>query len=384
MLTLTQLVGTTSTTSPTTYGNAFTTLANNNSANAVTVGKALVNAQHRYLIEKYFDNERTFAMDIIGASTITFTGSLAIGATSATLSVAWALPTCTQFINFSSGDQRLAQFVKNSTAVTWNAGLAKTATTAAKTVGVRDYPIPNNISKIKDATITVGQLVFTPKPVQTRTEWDYINTLPYTSDIPQYYFIWNGTLGIGPIPSTANNVLTFNYKTKVPDLTFADYSTGTVSAMAVGGYSITGTSTSWSATGAYPLNTDITFLNLNLRVDPPYGDGLWYPIQSFQSDTALTLAVPVVNAPNITASSTYTIGQLPILQEDYADTMVYGALTIYYSTIVKDSERFEMFSKLYEERLGLMADYLGTKSVSIDLEDTVQLQNPNLFIFQTS
>lgn len=384
MSTFTQLVGTTDSTSPTKYGQAFTTLASNNAANAVAVGKSLVNEQHRLLIEKYFDNERTYAISVIGKSNLTFTAPLAVNATSATLNAAWTLPTCQQFVNFSSGDQRMAQFINGSTSVTWTAGLQSTATTSATTTGVRDYPIPANISKIKDATITVGQLVFTPKPVQTRAEWDYINTLPYISDIPQYFFIWNGTLGIWPIPSTQNNVLTFNYKTKVPDLSFDDYSTGNVTTATVGSYAVVGTNTNWVSSGKYPTNTNISFLNLNLRIDPPYGDGLWYPIQSFTDDTHLTLALPIINAPAISAATTYTIGQLPVLQEDFHPAMVYGALAIYFSTIVKDPDRYKMFNNLYQERLGLMTDYLGTKQVNIDLESEVYLQNPNLFPFQSS
>ena len=384
MITFTQLTGTTASNSPQIYGQAFTTLVSNNSVQAVALAKSLINEQHRLLIQKYFDNERSVAIDILGSSKLTFTGSLAVGATSATLNSAWTQPTCQQLVNFSSGDQRNAYFINGSTSVTWEAGLKSTATTSATTVGLRDYPIPQNISKIKDVTITVGQLVFTPIWVQTRTEWDYVNTLPYSSDIPQYVFIWNGTVGIWPIPVTKNNVLTLNYKTRVADLTFSDYSTGNITSASVGSYAITGSGTSWSATGAYPLNTNITFLNLCLRIDPPYGDGLWYPIQSFQSDTALTLAAPIVNAPNITASSTYTIGQIPILQEDFHPALVYGALRIYYSSIVKDPDKFKMFDALYQERLNLMENYLGTKQVSIDLEDTIVLRNPNLFPFGQS
>lgn len=384
MSTFTALTGTTASTSPSTYGGAFTTLANNNSAQAVATAKTLVNSQHRYLLQRYFDNERSLAIDIIGKTTIGLTGTLAIGATSATLTVAWNKSTCQQLVTFSSGDQRNVFFTNNSTAITWGAGLQNTATATITAVGVRDYPIPQNISKIKDITLTVGQLVFTPRWVQTRTEWDYVNSIPYTSDIPQYVYIWNGTVGIWPIPVTPNNVLTFNYKTRVPDLTFQDYSTGNITGATIGSYAITGTSTSWSATGGYPLNTNISFLNLALRIDPPYGDGLWYPIQSFQSDTALTLALPIVNAPNITAGSTYTIGQLPLLQEDFQDMIVFSSLMIYYSSIVKDPERFKMYSSLYADRLSLMSDYLGTKAVDVDLESEIFLQNPNKFIYASS
>ena len=49
--TFTQLCGDTTITSPSTYGGAFTTLANNNSAQAVASAKSLVNDAHRYLLQ---------------------------------------------------------------------------------------------------------------------------------------------------------------------------------------------------------------------------------------------------------------------------------------------------------------------------------------------
>lgn len=380
---LTKLVGSTATNSPQVNGGAFTTLANNNSATNVAFGKEIINNEQRYLLQRYFDNERTYSIPIVGKQSITFMGTLAIGATTATLSSAWTQISCTQGVTFSGGDYRICTFINGSTAVKWDSGLQNTATVTASTVGVRDYPIPANVSKIKDVTVTVGQLTFTPKPVQTRTEWDYVNTLPYTSDIPAYYFPYNGTVGIFPIPSTKNNVLTFNYKTKIPDMTFDDYSTGTISSATVGGYTVTGSGTNWNTVGTFPLNTNITFLNLALKINPPYGDGLWYTIQSFQSDTSLTLAQPILNAPNI-SSATYTIGQLPILQEDFHDMLVYRALMIYFSTVVKDESKFKMYETLYKEKMSNIEEYLGTKSVNVDLEDEIVTKNPNLYIYASN
>jgi hypothetical protein len=134
--------------------------------------------------------------------------------------------------------------------------------------------------------------------------------------------------------------------------------------------------------GTFPLNTNITFLNLALRINPPYGDGLWYTIQSFQSDTSLTLAQPILNAPNI-SSATYTIGQLPILQEDFQDMLVYRALMIYFSTIVKDENRFKMYEEIYKEKLANLEEYLGTKTVNVDLEDEIVTKNPNIYIYSS-
>jgi len=343
----------------------------------------LINDQHRYLLEKYFDNERTVTTSTVGGQNLTLTGSVSAGATSATLSSSWTYPTNQQLVNFSDGEQRNVLFTQGSSAITWEVALNSNVTSAISTTGVQYYSIPANISKIKNNTITIGQLKYQPTPIMSRQEWDVVNFLPYTSDIPSYFFIYNGQLGIFPVPSTTGNVLSFNYKTRVPDLSFSDYSTGTLNTagMVAGSTTVTGLSTSWITTGLYPQNIDIGYYNLYIRANPPHGDGIWYPISRFNSETSLTLALPVVNAPNITNATSYTIGQMPLLEEDFADMLVYGALLTYFSTIVKDQGKFNQFDTMYKERLELLEDYAGTKSVNVDLESEPQQVNPNLFIY---
>lgn len=361
----------------------FTNLSNNTSTDNDSLGGQLISDQHRYTLQKYFDNERTYTTVTIGAEDLTLTGALISGATSATLSSAWTDISCQQLVVFSNSEQRTVYFTQGSTSITWKTGLTSSATTAISTVGVQSYPIPPQVSKIKNDTITVGQLVYTPAPVQSIQEWTMLNALPYTSDIPNYFYIYQNQVNFWPIPSTSGNIITFNYKARVPDLSFSDYSTGTLSGIAAGSNSITGSSTSWNTTGAFPLNTDLTFFNLYLRITPPKGEGIWYQIQSFQSDTALTLTQPIQNAPSSTASA-YTIGQLPLLQEDFHDMLVYGALMTYFTSIVKDTDKYKMYDGLYQQRLQLLEEYAGTKSVNVDLGAQIVPQNPNLYIYSST
>lgn len=363
----------------TTLTNLFTNLSNNSTAANTALGGQLISDQHRYLVQKYFDNERTFTTVTIGGEDLTVTGAPASGATTATLSTAWTSITCSQLVTFDNDEQRTVIFRQGSTAISWVSPLTSAcSTTTITTVGVQAYPIPANVSKIKNNTITVGQLVFTPAPIRTIQEWTMINALPYTSNIPNYYFIYNNTVQFWPIPSSSGKIITFNYKSRVPDLSFSDYSTGTLSSIAVGDNQITGTGTDWNTTGAFPLNTDLSAFNLHLRITPPSGDGIWYPILRFISNTEVLLASPIVTAPSSTASA-YVIGQLPLLQEDFHDMLVYGALQTYYSSIVSNDSAFKKYSTLYAERLPLLEDYAGTKSVNVDLGTQPVPFNPNLF-----
>lgn len=360
---------------------SFCDLSQNNSATNVALAKTLVNNQHRYYLQKYFDNERTYTTVTIGAEDLTTTGAMSAGDVSATLSTAWPNITCQQLVTFSNSDQRTVTFTQGSTNIFWQTGLSDSATTAITTIGVQAYPIPAQVSKIKNDTITVGQLQYTPAPIQSIQEWTYLNALPYTSDIPNYFYIYNNQVNFWPIPSTSGNIITFNYQTRVADMTYADFSTGTVAGTA-GNNAITGTSTTWNTVGTYPLNTDLSFANLKLAITPPKGDGLWYPIQRFTSDTALLLNLPLVQTPlTPLTGAAYVIGQFPLLHEDFHDVLVYSSLAIYFSSIVKDDTKFKMFDALTKEREQLMAAYLGTKSVNVDLGAQPISNNPNLFVY---
>lgn len=380
--------------------NLYTSLSQNTSGTNQSLGLQLEGDQHRYLIQRFFDNERSFQTTTVGGDDYTLTATLAAAATTGTLTAAWAFPTVQQLTNFSNGDQRTVLFTSGSTSISWVGGLSDTATTDISTVGVQKYAIPAVVSKVKNDTIQVGQLKYVPSPVMTRQEWDMLNFLPYTSDIPNYFFIYNGFVEFFPIPSTTGNIIQFNYKARVPDFSTAfifsdtsgaafisgqqayDYQKGSLSGIAVGSTSITGSSTSWNTTGKYPLNVDVSYYNLYLNIAAPGGDGIWYPISQFNTDTTLTLATPIVNAPSATtAANGYAIGQLPVLSEDFHDMISQGALKVYFGSVKKDKEQYQLFDGMYKERFLMLEDYAGTKSVNVDLGSQPNPVNPNLFYY---
>lgn len=384
--------------------NLYTSLSLNGSATNQALGIQLMTDQHRYLLQKYFDNEKSYQTTTVGGQTLASTATIVTSAVSATLTASWTYPTVTQLVNFSNGNQRSVLFTNGSTAITWIGGLTSSCTTVLTTVGVQAYAIPANISKITNDTITIGQLRFKPSPVMTRDEWDILNTLPYTSDIPNQYFIYNGNVEFWPIPSSTGNIIQFNYKSRVPDLSTAflfsdtsgtayvagsptfDYQVGSLATITAGSTAITGTSTSWNTTGKYPLNTDVSIYNLYLNIPAPSGDGLWYPISKFTSDTALTLGTPIQNASaSSTASHGYAIAQLPLLSEDFHDMIVNGALTTYFTSVVDNPNKFGQFKGMYDSKLELLKAYAGTKAVNVDLGSQQMLGggNPNLYTYST-
>ena len=429
----------------------FQTLSMNSTTANATLGGILLNDQHRQLLLKYFDNERSFTMLTVGPQSLTLTATLSVGALTGTLSAVWPYITCQQLVVFSDGEQRTATFTQNSATISWqgalvgkqftttnviaagdtSATLSNVWTTATQSsvasfsdgstktitftqgsatitwagglvegvqawvmviptsttiscVGVQSYPLPANVSKVKNPTITIGQLVYTPAPVQSIQEWTKLNALPYTSAIPAYFYVYNNQINFWPIPSATGEVMTLYCQITLADMSYADYTTpGTIasSGMVVGSTAVTGNGTTWNSTGTFPLATDLTFANIFLTANPPQGDGLPYQVQSFTSNTALTLLKPVVNVPVTTGGGSMTIGQYPLLAPDFHDAIVYGALRIYFMSIVKDADRYQLYNNLFNEKLQLMEYYLSTKSVNVDLSVTPVQTNPNLYFF---
>ncbi len=240
------------------------------------------------------------------------------------------------------------------------------------------YKFPYNYSILKDLTITVGQLRFTPKVILTREQWDETNFLPYTSDIPQYIFIYDGNVEIFPIPSTTGNTITFNYKFRVPDLSMQDYSTGTVN-VTNGSSTVTGTSMTW-ITNYLPSAGAVVKMNLWIRLPRPKGDNEWYQVASIDSETSLTLVQPYQGIS--TTNAPYSIGQMPIILEDFHDLIVYRPLTIYFSTIQPNPSKQAEFQSKYNDGIEAMDNYVGEKVLNVNLSLNPQPINPNLFIYK--
>ena len=485
--------------------NLFQTLSQNITAANATLYGQLANIEHRYLLQKYFNNEGSFSISTIGSNNLTVTSAPAINALTATLSVAWAFPTCTTVVTFSDGEVRNVNFTNNSTAISWQVGLVGTqfaltaspaagATTATlqsawstatqtsltqfsdgttKTItftkgstavswtggltqavnaylntsinttsiavgGVQFYRMPPNYSKLKDVTITVGNLKWTLDEIRTREEWDALNVFPYYADIPKNFFIYpggdrGGQIGIWPIPSTTGNTITFNYKLRIPDLSLPDYGsltyTGLSGALTVGNIitigAITATITSFSgtsicvsnpsgtiATGAFTTsggasgtisavgNVSVTngsstvtgsgtafTVTTNagnesrwIQFAQPTGDNLWYQIASVDSTTSITLYQPY-QGTTVTNSQGFTIGQMPLIAEDFQDMVVWKSLMYYFASIKKDQEQVTTYKDIYDSKIPLLNEYSSSNTIQVNLSRRNNSRNPNLYLY---
>ncbi len=259
------------------------------------------------------------------------------------------------------------------------------------------------------------------------------NSIP--AELPHIPFC----LGIWPTPASDGETITINYQIRLRDLSQADYTTGTVSLPYVGTFTgvvaedatsatlsvvwplptdtyqivfSTGerrqvtltsgsTAVSWSdglndaATASITVNSEeggtiitgvgTTFINdmaTGLRwiqIPPPSGDNQWYQIGGFINSTHISLLNPYTGIAVNTAG--YTIGEMPILSEDYQDLALYRALWIYFTSIVPDTARATTYKGLYDAGYEMLNQEYGQKNTSPVLTDTdASVYNPNLFV----
>lgn len=357
--------------------NLFGQITQNTSTTNLSLYGTLANIEQRYLLQKYFSDEASFSITTIGSQTLTATGAISLGATSATLSSAWTYSTASPSVTFSDGEIRTVIFTQNSTAITWQIPLTAAVTSALGVGGVQTYTLPPDYSKLKTGTLTIGNLKWTPSEVMSRAEWDNLNVFPYYADIPSRFFIWNRQFQFWPIPSTTGNIITFNYQRRIPDLSLSDYTTpGTVS-VANGAIAITGSSTAFTPTTNGVSETRWIQFSPTASSSTS-GDNLWYQIASVNSASSITLMAPY-QGTSITASSTYTIGQMPLLIEDFQDMLVWKALVYYFTSIVDDEGQRKEYQMRYDEKLELLSEYAGTKTVNVNLSRRPYGGNPNLY-----
>lgn len=239
------------------------------------------------------------------------------------------------------------------------------------------YNLPADYDSLVNVTVTIGTTVYTPRECPSKVQWDILNaTTSWTSNFPEWFFVFNGQLGFYPTPSSSTSgAITYTYRKRVRDLSSADYTTGNVSAITSGALAVTGSGTTWTAPMASRFIKFTPTDTANAS-----GDGLWYEISSVGGATALTLTDAYLGS-TISSNTAYTIGQMPLLPEPYQVLPVYKATEVYFTTINPELERAQMFKQQYEEYYSrLLADYgPKTTNVVIDTEPRYP-NNPNLFV----
>lgn len=248
------------------------------------------------------------------------------------------------------------------------------------------YELPYNYGKTFAVTMTVGQIAYPLYSIEDDMLWLQINAraATYSTTIPSFYYIFKGQIQIYPKPSANDNTITVYFHKIVKDMTADDYTTGTITTLANGGTTVTGSGTTWTAqmVGRY------------LRIT---NDGYWYEIAAFNSTTSLTLKKTYQGTSISAGSAAYTIGEMPLIPEAYQEALIDRPVAVYWSQR-KDTNLANMYWHMYDggfeigkspKQGGIVAQFIEDRSSKVesaivnsgmqDVRERALLTDPNAF-----
>lgn len=235
------------------------------------------------------------------------------------------------------------------------------------------YQVSAYIEKVLACKVAVGGTSYLVKECPTLDTWYKLNQASITSDIPEYFILLNGKIELYPKPATADNTITIAGRLGIKDLSIADYTTGTITTLAVAGTAVTGGGSTWTAAMAG------RFIQFN---EATGGDGRWYEIASVTDGTHLVLTKPYGGTAIAIGSVTYTIGQVSLIPENYQDLAVYKAARVYYAVVQPDAKRADEMKTMVTEGLArMLADWQGASEKVVISEVGSDMQNPNDYIW---
>lgn len=240
------------------------------------------------------------------------------------------------------------------------------------------YDLLADYGSLINVTVTISSTTYTPLEVTTRQEWDRLNqSSSVTSDIPEFFYIFNNQVGFYPKPSSASNTITINFNRKIVDLSIADYTTGTIVTATNGSANIVGSGTSWTAGMAGKW----------LKIAPTDaalgGDGRWYEVESIDSATTLKLTRNYEGVSIVAGAGTYILGDVSILPEEFQQLPVFRATEIYFTSTKPQTVQAQLYKGLYQEGLASLQAQFSGKSTDpvVDIGiNKPEIINPNLTI----
>ena len=285
----------------------------------------------------------------------TLTAIPTLGATTATMTGAWTLPTGTYQISFSDGEMILASMTLNSTIMDLQHPIIGTpnyplAFTTTPTAGTTSLTLTTNF------TLATGtyQMTFSDNEIIVAT-------------------LTNGSTAVTlatAITGTPDSVATINNSTGG---NVVNISTSINIQTAQGGDIVTGSGTTWIA----------SMVGYVFCITQPTGDGFWYTINQVYNPTTLALSTAYTGTAIAAGSAAYTIGQASIIPPAYQLIPVYRTLELYYTVVLKDPQRQDQYKKLGDSLMAAMEEDYGAKTTDPTCNDDfgdLAVPNPNLYI----
>ena len=233
--------------------------------------------------------------------------------------------------------------------------------------------LPQQVEKVNSIFLLSGSTRYPVKEISSRKKWIELTQTPSDSAVyPDYFYVRGNVVEFYPQISTASNTLTVEFVARQKDLSVADYTTGTITAIANGATTVTGSSTVW---------TD-QMVGRMFRITDGTGDGEWYEIASVTSNTELELASAYQGTTLAAASANYTIIQTSLVPEEYQAISLYWAVSDYFMSGQNPKmERADRWKRkgdeLYQDMLRNYSS--ATMDNAIEDNDIIEYINSNNF-----
>lgn len=210
------------------------------------------------------------------------------------------------------------------------------------TVTVADqqyYYNPPNLRDIESISVTINDVIYVLKSINSQTEWDRMNAIQFQGGaLPEYFFRRRNDYGIFPIPQTAGYTITIAYTQRAIPLYFEDYITGTAT-VTENDQTVT-IATGNLTTGAVKAGF---WFSLATATGEPRGN--WYRILSVTDTTNMELETYFEETGE--AGASYIIGQIPEIPEEAHPLLGTGALSDFYLLKQKDTETATKFNNIF-------------------------------------
>lgn len=199
------------------------------------------------------------------------------------------------------------------------------------------YDNPADLVKVKQAYVTVGSTQYNLEQIYDEDLWQALQATMISSynDAATHIFVRRDSFEIFPGASSAGNTITLRYEAGGKTLQYDDYSDGTVSDLANGATTVTGSGTTFTAAmaGRY------------LKID---SDGVWYKITSFTSTTVVELDRNYQGTTISSGSEAYTIGEMPRTPATTHHIPALYAAMNYYLGYKQNENKAALYKRLYD------------------------------------
>lgn len=291
-------------------------------------------------------------------------------------------------------------------------------------------------------TVTGAGFNWPVKECPTAEYWNVLNmTNNITSDIPLYYWYYNGQLGIYPKPAAGYNPITIRGQAEVTNITQPDVTgttivsvpyaqtltatpaAGATSATLTGSWALPtntyqmifsdgenilvtltngSTAVTWTEALANAVTTAVTIrtsgggdivtgsgtsftsqqVGYVIQIAQPSGDGFWYTIGTYYNATTIALTTSYGGVAITGGTVASVIGQASIIPPAYQLIPVYRSAELYYTIIKKDKEQKDKFKELGDDLFAQLKADQGNKDTDPTVQDDFGTPtiNPNLEI----